>query len=335
MRRSYAIALAAAAALWAGPAAQGNEIGFVEDYVLAKDKDEAIKKLIPNTEEYFFYVCLRHQSAGELDKVDGVLKRWLAQNKNRRTALLVQIEHRQALLRYRQDPTKALAYLTNKLNLRFDHQRQIARRSSLPTRLDEKLIGRDALTKRALAADSRLGGFEKSAVEWLMGQDLSPRRQRHLLEMLARPDYEGLVALIAADLKTKDSRGFGSIAIHNKLLRSQLNDLRKLDPAMAKNSRFVNLYLTRLRPGSDVNWRQDAAAELAYLDSAWGFVKGLDPAFNSLKVHVLYHRLVLDRARGVYDKDLFMAYLKLPRRVSYVRPEYLSSKAHRDRKSVV
>jgi len=329
MNRCCAIALLGLMALSAAPARAANEIGFVEDYVLAKDKDAAIAKLMPGTEEHFFYQCIRHQAAGELGKVDGLLKTWLDRTKGRHTSLMVEIENRQALLKYRQDPKGSLAYLAKKLNLHFNHERQVARRSSLPTRLDPKLIGRDTLSKRAFAQDSRLGGFETSAVEWLIGQDLNERRRRHLLEMLSRPDYDGLAPLIAADLKAKDSRGFGSIGIHNRLLRAQLDELRKLRPELARNSKFVNLYLTRLRPSNDVDWPNNPAERLAYLDRMWAFVRGLDPAFNSLKANILYHRLAFDLERGTYDADLFMTYVKLPRRVSYVRPEYLDLKAHR------
>ena len=330
MRQYGAIVLAALAAVWAPCGTGAKEIGFVEDYVLAKDKDEAIAKLVPGTEEYYYFRCLNFQAAGQFGNVDAELKKWLDRNKGSRTAMLVEIEHRQALLRYRQDPAGSLKYLIDKLNVHFNHQRQVARRSSLPTRLDEKLISRETLTQRAFAVDSRLGGFEKPAVEWLLAQKLGARRTRHLLEMLDRPDCEGLVPLIAEDLKAKDSRGFGSIGIHNLLLRDQLNELRKLMPEMARNSHFVELYLTRLRPDNDVDWQSNPPERLAWLDRMWGFIKDLEPAFNSLKANVLYHRLAFDLQRGVWDADLFLEYLKLPRQVSYVRPEYLNSPAHRN-----
>jgi hypothetical protein len=38
---------------------------------------------------------------------------------------------------------------------------------------------------------------------------------------------------------------------------------------------------------------------------------------------------VLDRSRGVYDKDRFMQYIKLPRNASYVNPKYLQLEQHR------
>ncbi len=330
MRRLPLLALVALAVL-AGPAAAGgaDEIGFVEDYVFAEDKAKAIQQLVPGTEEHFFYQCLRHQTAGELDEVDAIIKRWLAKNRNRRTPLLRQMEHRQALLRYRRDADGTLGYLRGDLGLHFNHQRKVARKSKLPTRLDPKQISRETLTRRALASHSRLGGFEPEALQWLIDRDLSPRERRHLLERLDRPDHAKLVKLIHADLGEKDSRGFGSLGIHKKLLRSQLDELLKLRPKLIRESNFVHTYIARLRPDEDTDWRKDPRAELAYLNRMWAFVEDLDPVFNSLKAHVLAHRLRFDRARGVYDADLFMEYVKLPRRVWWMRDEYVKAPSRR------
>ena len=61
----------------------------------------------------------------------------------------------------------------------------------------------------------------------------------------------------------------------------------------------------------------------AYLERLEAFVKRLPPVQNSLKANVLYQRLHVDRARGVYNKNRFMDYLKLPRNVHYVNRDYL------------
>ena len=92
----------------------------------------------------------------------------------------------------------------------------------------------------------------------------------------------------------------------------------KLKPDLRNQQNFVDAYLTRLHPSDDVNWRQDPAALAAYLDRLWDFVKTLDPVHNSLKAHVLYHRLVLDRSQGKYDPERFLEYLKLPKHASYI-----------------
>lgn len=312
--------LVLAAVLMSALSAPASEIGFVESYVLAKDKDAAIKNLIPGTDEYYYYQCLRYQATGQLDQVDAILAKWLERRKGSTNTQIIEIQHRQALLGYKANPDKSLKYLTDKLGLRFDHQRQVARKSSLPTRLDAGLISRATLTRQAQASNQRrsLGGFEASALEWLNPAEMNPRELRDYLQRLGRPDYAGLVGLIAKDLGEKDSGGFGSIGVHKMLLKDQLDELVKLRGDLLRSSAFVDTYMMRLRAGADVNLSLQSDEELAYIERMWGFVKGLDPVFNSLKVNVLYHRLSFDRSRGVYDKSRFMEYLKLPRRVGYI-----------------
>ncbi len=317
MKRALLILAAVLVSALSAPAA---EIGFVESYVLAKDKDEAIKNLIPGTDDYYYYQCLRYQATGQLDQVDVIVGKWLQRRKGSTNSQIIEIQYRQALLGYKANPDKSLKYITSKLGLRFNHQRQIARKSSLPTRLNASLISRDTLTKRAQVSNRRrsLSGFELSAIEWLRPADMNPRELRQYLQKLTRPDYAGLVGLIAKDLAEKDSRGFGSLGIHKMLLKDQLDELAKLRGDLLRNSAFVDTYMLRLRAGEDVNLRLQSDEELAYIERMWGFVKGLAPAFNSLKVNVLYNRLSFDRTRGVYDKARFMEYLKLPRRVGYI-----------------
>ena len=323
--------LVLAAVLVAALSAPAEEIGFVESYVLAKDKDEAIKQLIPGTDEYYYYQCLRHQATGQLEQVDAIVQKWLERRKGSTSPQIIEIQHRRALLGYKADPDKSLKYLSDKLGLRFDHQRQIARKSSLPTRLDAKLISRETLTKRAQASNQRrsLDGFEPSALEWLKAGEMNPRELRQYLQKLTRPDYAGLVGLIAKDLAEKDSGNFGSLGIHKMLLKIQLDELAKLRGDLLRNSAFVDTYMIRLRAGEDVNLSLQTDEELAYLERMWAFVKGLAPAFNSLKVNVLYHRLSFDRSRGIYDKARFMEYLKLPRRVSYIPLPIQNSEQYR------
>ena len=82
-------------------------------------------------------------------------------------------------------------------------------------------------------------------------------------------------------------------------------------------------------PGEDFDWLRDVDQQRDYLDRLWDFVQDLPPVHNSLKAHVLYHRLVLDRAQGVYDKDRFMTYIQLPRPASYVNPRFLEQEPSR------
>ena len=97
-----------------------GEIGFEEDFALAKDRTVPLKQLIPGTEDYYFYHCLHYQNTGELDKVDGMLKLWI--ERHGRTGRVVEIENRQASFwtaeyRYRQIGTVRVKRI---LNLLFD-----------------------------------------------------------------------------------------------------------------------------------------------------------------------------------------------------------------------
>ena len=310
-------------------AGRAGEIGYIEDFALAEDRAQALQQLIPGTRDYYYYHCVHHQNLGNLDEVDQLLQRW--RTRFRKSLRIREIENRQALLRYDRQPAKTLEYLRRRLGLRFSHQRVVpGRKPDLPTSLDPKLITRQRLTQRALKQHKdTLAGFEDRALDWVIARNLSDSRRHHLLRRLKRPDYPNLPALVVADLKTKHSRGFGSLPIHNNLLLAQLDECLTLDPKLIHSEAFVYAYLAKLQHAPDVDWRHDAKARQAYLDRMWAFVSPLAPKFNSLKANVLYRRLVHDRALGVWDAERFMTYIKLPRQAVYVRPEYL--RKHPDR----
>ena len=300
-----------------------GEIGFEEDFALATDRTVPLKQLIPGTEDYYFYHCLHYQNTGRLDEVDKMLVSWIRRYK--RTARVVEIENRQALLKYGQDPVGSLAYLRRTLGLQFNHRKEVlGRKPNLPTRLDQGKISRATLTRRALSRHSTtLRGFEDAALDWLITTQLSGDRRRALLRRLKRPDHKNLPRVVVDDLNYKYSRGFGSMNIHRQMLLTQLDECLRLKPDLLQNSNFVNTYLTKLQPNPDVDWKHDDAACEAYYNRLWRFVSRLAPSFNSLKANVLYRRLRLDRRRGIYDKDRFMEYLKLPRPMHYVERKYL------------
>jgi hypothetical protein len=268
----------------------GGEIQFVELFALATDRAEALEQLVPGSEDYFYYHCLHHQQSEQFDQVEGLLKRWIKQHGN--TSRVREIQHRQALLTYDQHPRRSLEYLRRELNLHFNHQRELLnQKPNLPTKLDGKLISRETLTREALRRHRNLDGFTDAALDWLTATDLNPIQRRHLLQRLTRPDYPGLAELVVKDLNYKGSGGFGSFEIHRQLLPAQLDACVKSKPELLNHPEFVNTYLAKLQPGHDADWRNDHDELAAYLDRLWSFVSKLEPVHNSLKAHVLYHRL--------------------------------------------
>src|SRR5205085_7059994 len=138
---------------------------------------------------------------------------------------------------------------------------------------------------------------------WLAVEKLDPERRRILLQRLRRPDVAGLAQLVADDLAYRNSPGFGAFPIHGQMTRAQLDELLGLRPTLLNESAFAHLYQTKLHPTADEDWRHDPDKLAAYLDRLLAFVRRLDPVHNSLKAHVLYHRLAFDRSRGQYDKS--------------------------------
>ena len=299
----------------------GQELGFLEEFVLAKDRQAVLKKLVPGTEPYYYFHALHHQNNEQLDKVDELLKPWI--KRFGETQRVKQIKNRQALLKYTDDPKVTLDYLKRQLSLHFTHQRQIPdAQRDLPTKLDPKIIDLDARIAKALRR-STVEKLSDSGLRLVADKRLTKTQLRNLLERLTRPDFPNVVELIVKDLKERDSRGFGKMTIHRLLTIKQLDDLLTKQPKLQTNSAFVEVYLSKLHPSADVDWRSDREEHRAFLNRLWSFVKTLNANNNSLKACVLYRLLELDLREGKYDRKLFMEYLQLPKRIAYVNPTWL------------
>jgi hypothetical protein len=303
--------------------ASGQEIGYIETFGLAGDREAALKELVPGTDDYFYYHALQAQNIGQRQRFQDVIDRWVRERNGRVLEGARELLNRQALLDYDKDPPKTLKYLREQLDLRFDHARKTGeRRSEAPAKFDNSLIGAEALLKRALAQEKgNLERIENSGLELAAVQPITGDQRRNLLARLQRPDLPALVDLILADLKYRDSRGFGSLDIHKRLTLAQMDELVRKEPGLRNQAAFCNAYLAKLAPENEVELETDPAALEAYLERVWGFVQTLDPVHNSLKAHVLYHRLRHDQRHGVYNHDRFLEYVKLPRNVPYLREE--------------
>jgi hypothetical protein len=303
--------------------ASAQEIGYLETFGLAGDREAALKELVPGTDDYFYYRALQAQNTGQRERFQEVIDRWVRERNGRVLEGARELLNRQALLDYDKDPQKTLKYLRQQLDLHFDHARKTGeRRSEAPTKFDNSLIGAEALLKRALAQEKgNLERIENAGLELAAGQPMTGDQRRNLLARLERPDLPPLVDLILADLKYRDSRGFGSLEIHKRLTLAQMDELLRKEPGLRNQAAFCNAYLAKLAPENEVELETDPAALGAYLERVWEFVQTLEPVHNSLKAHVLYYRLRHDQKQGVYNHDRFLEYVKLPRNVPYLREE--------------
>ncbi len=297
----------------------GQEIGFSEEFALAENREQVLSRLVPGTEPYYFYHCLHYQNTQQLEQVDEMLKPWI--KRFGYTSQVNQIRNRQALLKYSDDPQATLQYLQQQLNLNFNHQRVIPdTQRDLPTALDPSLISNDRLVANAMSRYQNSDGFTDEGLRLLATQKLNKDQLRHLLERLQYPDIPDLIDLVVRDLRERDSRGFGPMAIHQNLTLEQMQELAQKFPQVSQQTNYVNIYLRKLHPSEDVNWMADQQQQRKYLDRLWSYVKDLNATHNSLKACVLYRKLELDLAQEKYDLDLFKTYLQLPRNVGYINP---------------
>jgi len=305
---------------------RAGEVGYVEDFALAKDRAASLRQLIPGTEDYYYYHCLHFLNTEQFEKVEEFTKLW--RQRFGQTPRLTEIQTRYALLTYERNPERTLTYLRNHLNLQFNQQRTVLGAApNLPTALDPKVISRSALRAYSFARWQNLDNFTDSALDWLAGEDLNWERRRNLLQRLTRPDIVNLPQLIASDLQAQHPQPFGTFTIHRQLTLTQLGELLRLRPELLNQVAFLNTWISKLHPGADADWRHDVAQSRAYFDRLQAFVSRLAPVHNALKAHVLYHRLAFDRAQGIHDKERFLAYLQLPRRQPYMAKAMLESDA--------
>ena len=309
---------------------KAQEISYLEDFALAQDRAKALEKLVPGTEAYYYYHCLHYLNTEQFAEAEQLLKPWI--ERFGETSLVQQIQNRHALLTYSQRPQATLDHLRRRMNLHFNHQRQIpAAQRGLPTQLDQNLISFPTLLKQAMASHQGTEGIEDIGLIHLQASELNDRQLRHFLQRLQLPDVQDLPQLIERDLQNKNAKAFGSYTIHSRLTLTQLDELLKLRPTLLNQQNFVNIYLTKLEPSNDVDLNNDTQEMQSYLDRLWGFVSKLNATHNSLKACVLYRRLDFDRHQGTYDRERFTDYLKFPRQVYYINPRLIQrmrSSAH-------
>jgi hypothetical protein len=298
-----------------------NEIGFIERFALAADREKALGELVPGSEEYYFFHALHYQNVRDTAKLTDILNQWRKrapdENEQRRI-----IENREAILNYERDPQGTLKYLIERLGIRHDHQQEVRdQKPDLPTSLDQAKIAREVFLRDALNNDRALQSLTQDALAALIRDQvpLTPDQRRSVLQKLQRPDVPNLVAALNADFKAEPNIGFGDLPIHRQLLLPQLDELKG---EHGRSTNFIYTYLRKLAPSADVNLEFDEAEREAWLDRVWAFAQGVS-SHKTLKVRILYLRLDHDRKKGVYDRERFLAYLKLPRRMPYINEEFL------------
>ena len=161
-----------------------NEIGFIERFALAADREKALGELVPGSEEYYFFHALHYQNIRDTAKLNDILNQWRKrtpdENEQRRI-----IENREAILNYERDPQGTLKYLIERLGIRHDHQQEVRdQKPDLPTSLDQAKIAREVFLRDALNNDRALQSLTQDALAALIRDQvpLTPDQRRSVLQ---------------------------------------------------------------------------------------------------------------------------------------------------------
>lgn len=300
-----------------------NEVGFLEKFALASDRAVALEALVPGSPQYYYFHALHAQNTGDAPRFAQILEEWTKRaphEPSERRSLL----HRQALLDFSKNPGNTFAYLRQTLGVNFPHSREVpGAQPSVPEKINEGLLSVEMFEKEALSRTNNLSDIPDYALEsWIARHaTLSDTQRTALLDRLDFSETAALVDLVAWDLKREGARPFGSRRIHFQLLSRQLDDLEKKLPELSRDAAFVRARLRHLLPSAESDVDFDGAAREAWLEAVWKQVSTLPPSFNSLKANVLHRRLESDRLKGVYDRQRFLEYLRLPKRTAYARAQ--------------
>ncbi|MEM7473905.1 MAG: hypothetical protein AAF483_02875 [Planctomycetota bacterium] len=302
-----------------------QEIGYAEQFALAEDRREALKELIPETPDYFYYHCLHFQNEGQFAEAQAIINAW--RNKLGDTQQSRQMQLRQSLLTYEQNPKGTVDYLKSKFGINFYHAPPSKDRAAqLKTSLNNSAFDFETRVRNLLARDATLAQVEEDALVQLLDRKLTTRQLRDLLGRLRRADVPGVVKRVAEELAFKDSKGFGWARIHNQLTLQQLGQLLELRSNLVENGKFIRAYSARLAPRAGVSLA-DRKELRNYLDRLVNWSDRLPASQNSFKALIFGNLLRLNLAEGKYDQELFLKYLALPRAAAYYNQKLLQNRA--------
>ena len=298
------------------------DLEFREAFADPETRTAALERLVPGTRDAFFYRALDHQLARRVEAFHETMARWEAAAKDGKSGVSAEgmevLKRREILLGYEADPEGAVKRLIDELELKFDDTQPDARADErLPDRLEAEEITLDAFVAEAGRVND--GGAHRAMSQELLVADLEgvadfgEEKVRYLLGALEPAEHPAVATLVLKALALPDAAEFGALPIHGRLTVQQMVLLMVGEPKLLGNQRFAVQYLSRLMPGAEVDFTRDRAAHAAHLVKCRDFVMKLPSALNSLKAHVLYHHLRLQRELGNFPLADFTAYLELPR----------------------
>jgi hypothetical protein len=302
--------------------AQQDTNKFLESFAFASDRDGMLKQLTPGTERYYFFHAVYYQTSGQIEKAREFINEWARHKDLVHEDVFESARIRQAILDYPNQPDASMEIFREYLGIRALQDKQNAHTlgPSLSTNKSFALNVSELLLQVAKGFD--LDGVETRSLFEVLPLLDRPKQIDELLERLDRVDVPNLPELISQQL-SRSSQPFGKSNIHRELTLDQLQELVRLYPRVGTQDAFVRCYLKRLMPIAD-STEDDRDRHRQYLQRVEDYVLSLSSIYDGLRACVLFHRLKEDQKDGIYERERFIRYLKIPKMSTYSKkPEAL------------
>ena len=159
-----------------------QEIGYVETFSLADDREAALRELVPGTDDDYYFHALQAQNTGARQRFRDVMNRWQRARDGQLTGCARALLNRQALLDYAAAAQATLDHLKRELGLTFAHSRKTGERlSNAPSAFDNAAIGPEALLRRALRDPRTLGALSEEGLAFVAKAKLTEEQRRNLI----------------------------------------------------------------------------------------------------------------------------------------------------------
>lgn len=298
---------------------KAEPVSWMERYALSNDREAMLAELIPGSDDYYFYHCLLLQTTGQLERSEAILREWLASHNGRETPAIIAMTDRQRLLGYELSPQRSIDYLVRRLGVQLKHAPPATRNERrFPSELDASVLSVDRLLKEAL---QRRDGIKPPGLRYLANRFLEEKtagfsiKLRELLGRVEGAYIDNLGDLVIMEIKSRppNEQAFGDLKAHQFLTLKELQKVAREVPKVAADNNFVSAMLQRLRPNGDQDAAQQLDVQTDYLIRIESYVRTLPRSYAGMQASAVHRLLKANLQNGIYDRDLFDRYLRLPR----------------------
>ncbi len=136
---------------------------------------------------------------------------------------------------------------------------------------------------------------------------------------------DGLDELVIKELASRrpNEKRFGDVRAHSYLTLEELRKVAARVPEVADDGPFVAAMLRRLRPDADSDPGQQQQVRIDYLTRVEAYLRTLPASYRSMQASATYRLLEANLERGIFDRDLFLRYLELPRSSPIVHQDWV------------